>query len=290
MRSNGPLNTSLELRTLSLSQKAYIESICNRYPVFDSHQRNKSSIPFDPNVVLTKDDEPRTPSDIAFMRTKPYRQALGALMYCAVATRPDISYAVAQLSRFSNNPGLKQWWALCKVYAYLNQTKDHRLTYGAFSTSIMGFTDADGMSHPDRHAISGFVFNIDGGAVSWSSKRQEIVTLSTTEAEYVALTHATKEAIWLQNLLSELFINDSFIPLTLYSDNMGAIAIAKDDRFHARTKHIDIRYHFIRYAIEDGKIVLIYCPTADMTADILTKALPSVKAKHFAASMGLRSA
>ena len=106
------------------------------------------------------------------------------------------------------------------------------------------------------------------------------------EAEYVALTHAVKEALWLRNYLHEVW-RISLEPTTLYSDNQSAIAIAKDDRFHSRTKHIDIRYHFIRYHVERGNVLLEYCPTEDMTADILTKALPSMKAKHFAASLGL---
>ena len=145
------------------------------------------------------------------------------------------------------------------------------------------------MSQEDRHAISGYVFMLNGGAVSWSSKRQDTISLSTTEAEYIALTHAAKEAIWFRNLLSEIF-GRQLLPVTLHSDNKSAIALAKDDRFHARTKHIDIRYHFIRYVIEDGNIRLTYCPTEDMTADIFTKALQSTKAKHFAESMGLAKA
>jgi len=154
--------------------------------------------------------------------------------------------------------------------------------------TIVGYTDADGMSNEDRHAISGYVFLIDGGAVSWSSKRQELVTLSTTEAEYVAATHAAKEAVWLRAFISEVFqpINN---PLTLYSDNQSAIALTKNDQFHARTKHINIHFHYIRYIVADGKISLIYCPTNNMVADTLTKALPSAKAKHFAAAFGLRT-
>ena len=168
--------------------------------------------------------------------------------------------------------------------------RSYRLSYGHQNPLIVGFSDANGMSSPDQHAISGYVFLINGGAVSWSSKRQELVTLSTTEAEYVALTHATKEALWLQNLLSELFRDLKTHPFPLHSDNMSAIALAKDDKYHARTKHIDIRFHFIRYTIEEGKIKLIFCPTASMTADILTKALPRPRLDYLVEKLGLRRA
>lgn len=152
---------------------------------------------------------------------------------------------------------------------------------------MTGYTDADGSMAEDRRAVSGYAFLIDGGAVSWSSKRQEIVSLSTTESEYVAATHTAKEALWLRSLIGELF--QPFIePTTLFSDNQSAIALTKDHQYHARTKHIDIRFHFIRWVVENGKIRLIYCPTADMIADTLTKALPSPKVKHFAVELGLR--
>ena len=138
----------------------------------------------------------------------------------------------------------------------------------------------------DRHATSGYAFIINGGAVSWSTKRQEVVTLSTTESEYVSVTHTAKEAVWLRSLISQVF--KSILPLTtLFSDNKSAIALAKDHQYHACTKHIDICYHFIRWIIEEGKIRLIYCPTEDMIADVFTKALPSPKVKHFACELGL---
>ena len=141
------------------------------------------------------------------------------------------------------------------------------------------------MSTDGRHAISGYAFLI-GGAVSWSSKRQEIVALSTAEAEYVALTHATKEAVWLRNYLHEVW-RMPLEPTTLYSDNQSAIAMAKDDRFHARTKHIDIRYHYIREIIDSGAVTIGYCPTADMIADLFTKALPSYKFQPLVRKLGL---
>jgi hypothetical protein len=110
--------------------------------------------------------------------------------------------------------------------------------------------------------------------------------LSTTEAEYMAATHAVKEALWLRTLISEV-MGDITGPTTLYLDNQGAIALAKDHQYHARTKHIDIHFHFICWIIEEGKLSLIYCPTDEMVADAMTKALPSAKVKHFGASFGL---
>ena len=142
--------------------------------------------------------------------------------------------------------------------------------------------------HEDRRAITGYAFLLDGGAVSWCSKRQEVVSLSTAESEYVAVSHATKEALWLRSLIGQVF--GRFADLTtLYCDNQAAIALAKDHQYHARTKHIDIRFHFVRWVISDGHLRLIYCPTDDMVADTLTKALPSAKVKHFAQELGLRT-
>ena len=140
----------------------------------------------------------------------------------------------------------------------------------------------------DRHAISGYAFLLNGGAVSWTTKRQEIISVSTTESEYIAATYAAKEALWLRSLLTQLF---DIAPhaTTLFSDNQSAIALTKDHQYHARTKHIDIRFHFIRWIVENGSLRLIYCPTNDMVADSLTKALPSPKVKHFAAELGLVS-
>ena len=126
----------------------------------------------------------------------------------------------------------------------------------------------------------------NGGAISWSSKRQELVALSTTEAEYVAATHAAKEALWLRSLISSIF-NAPPPTTTLNCNNQSTIALARDGQFHARTKHIDIRFHFIRWVVEQGKVALQYCPTADMTADVLTKALTSPKVKHFASTLDL---
>ena len=213
---------------------------------------------------------------------------VGALNWAALATRPDIAFAVATVARFASNPGIAHWEAVKRIFRYLAGTRDLWLSYGETRRALEGYADADGSMNEDRRAISGYAFLIDGGAVSWSSKRQEIVSLSTTESEYVAVTHGMKEALWLRSLLSEVF-EPITAPTTLFSDNQSAIALTRDHQYHARTKHIDVRYHFIRWVIEQGSLRLIYCPTDDMVADSLTKALPSAKVKHFAAGLGLRA-
>ena len=160
------------------------------------------------------------------------------------------------------------------------------LVYGGEKRELEDHVDADGASQEHRCAISGFVFLVDGRAVSWSSKKQESVTLSTTEAEYVAATHAAKEVVWLWQLIREIF-RPLTLPTTLYSDSKSAIALAKDGHYRTHTKDINIQYHFIQYIIEAETIKLIYCPTDEMAVDTLTKALPNVKAKNFATALGL---
>jgi hypothetical protein len=146
----------------------------------------------------------------------------------------------------------------------------------------------DGSISKDQHAITGYAFLIDNGAISWSSKHQELVSLSTTESEYVAATHGMKEAIWLCSLLSEIF--EPIKPLTtLFSDNQAAIALTCDHQYHTCTKHINVCYHFICCVIKQGSLHLIYCPTDNMVTNMLTKALPPAKVKHFTAGLRLHT-
>jgi len=240
----------------------------------------------DLNIQLSRNQAPSLPTEAARMKHIPYRAAIGSLMHLAVGTRPDIAFAVSTVAQFANEPGMVHWEAVKRIYRYLAGTKGLALTFGAGKKGLEGYTDADGASQEHCHAISGFAYILDGGAVSWMSKKQELVTLSTAEAEYVAATHAVKEGVWLCHFVEEAF-QPLMNPTILYCDNQAAIALTKDRSFHAHTKHIDIRYHFIRFVVDSGSFLLIYCPTADMTADTLTKALPSVKAKHFAAALGL---
>jgi transposase InsO family protein len=162
-----------EAHTITLSQRSYIDSILARFNFTDA---KPLSIPMDPNISFSKDQCPTTPDDIASMRRVPYREAIGSLMYASVGTRPDISFAVSTLSQFLDNPGNTHWEAVKRVFRYLLGTKDLQLTFGGGKHGLEGYTDADGASQEHRRAISGYAFIIDGGAVSWSSRKQELVT------------------------------------------------------------------------------------------------------------------
>jgi len=152
--------------------------------------------------------------------------------------------------------------------------------------TLTGYSDADWAGDlDDRHSTSGNLFIMAGGTISWTSKKQATVSLSTAEAEYIALSTATQEAIWLRRLLADLNRKQSK-PTVIMGDNQGSIAIARNPVFHARTKHIDIRYHFIREALQNGEIDLCFCPTSEMTADVLTKPLSRNQFEHCHCSMG----
>ena len=155
---------------------------------------------------------------------------------------------------------------------------------------LNGYVDADWASDMnDCKSTSGFVFMLAGGAVCWSSKRQASVALSSTKAEYIAAAHATKEVVWLRHLLSELG-QAIDVPTHLHIDNQSAIAIAQNPEFHDRTKHSDVRYHFLQQKVDSKEILLTYLPTNDQIADALTKGLPRAKHEHFSKEMGLRRA
>ena len=274
-------------RILELSQRQFVTTILNRFGLADGRP---VSTPLDPNTKLVKLSAPDPEVDV-----KIYQSMLGSLMYAMIGTRPDLAYSVGVLSKHSATPGLDHLLAITRVYRYLKNTMNIRLTYrgtppGArdgISSNLIGYVDADWASDPnDRRSITGYVFTLAGTAISWSSKRQHSVALSSTEAEYMAATHATKEAIWLHGLLVELGRISAGYSIPLLIDNQSAIALIKNPEHHERTKHIAIRYHFIRDIYEAGTIELEYVPTGDQVADVLTKALGREKHYRFLDGMG----
>ncbi len=203
-----------------------------------------------------------------------YQSAVGSLMYLAVSTRPDISYAVGSLARFNSKPTEKHWTALKRVLRYLKGTVNLGILYSkAKSDSCIGYTDSDYAGDTgDRKSISGYVFVFCGGAISWKSQKQRCVALSTAEAEYIAMSAATQEAVWLRQLIAEITSSEK-TSILLHEDNQSAIAMAKNPQFHGRAKHIDIRHHYVREQVSKGVVTLQYCPSEDMVADIFTKGL-----------------
>jgi hypothetical protein len=214
---------------------------------------------------------------------------VGSQMYAILCTRPDLAYAVQQTSQFSASPTKVHEAVVKRGLRYLNGSRNKGLTFsgGNGTLTLAVYSDADWAGNgEDRKSISGFIATINGAAISWSSRKQSSVATSSTEAEYMALRTAAKEVIWIQRMFEELgrVLEDGKI---IYEDNQGAIALAKNPEHHARTKHIDTIYHFIRECVEKGQIKLRYISTADMVADAMTKPLTRDRHRLLTARMGI---
>jgi hypothetical protein len=206
-----------------------------------------------------------------------YRRAVGKLMYAMVGTRPDIAFAVGCVSRFMSKPNPEQWTAVKRIFRYLKGTESAAILYKwgvGGDLTLSGYSDSDWASDvADRKSTAGYVFLLSGGPISWCSKKQPTVALSTTEAEYMASCMANREAVWLRRLLENLGYPQKSAT-TIFEDNRGCIDLSKNPVSHFRTKHIDIRHHFVREKTLAGEVALTFCPGQHMAADILTKALP----------------
>lgn len=285
---NMEITRNRPLRILELSQRQYITSILTR---FDLSNCRPVTTPMDPNQKLIKLSEAEPGLDVTL-----YQSMLGSLMYAMIGTRPDLAYSVGVLSKHAATPGREHFQAMVRVYRYLRGTHDLRLTYrgtpsgtrSGINPDLIGYVDADWASDPnDRRSITGYLFILAGGAISWSSKRQSSTALSSTEAEYMAAAHATKEAIWLRSFLIEIGRLSIPYAVPLLIDNQSAIALIKNPEHHERTKHIAVRYHFIRDSFEANLIEPEYVPTGDQVADILTKGLAREKHVRFLDGMSL---
>ena len=275
-------------KLLSLSQRQAIVDMLHKFDMQDCKPVNT---PLDPGSKLSIADCPQTEEDAALMRSKPYAEAVGTLMYIAIATRPDIAYAVGVLSRFSSNPGVAHWKAVHHLFRYMQATKDLKLTYAPDPSQTSLFTtycDADFAGNIDnKKSTSGYVVKIGTGAVSWSSRLQSFNTLSTTESEYVSAVAAGQEILWLRNLFMELgFTVDAGLPLCI--DNQSALSVAKNPEHHGRMKHLDLRFYWLRGTVQSGVITLRYVPTEEMPADVMTKALARIKVAEMRELLGLR--
>jgi transposase InsO family protein len=284
-------------RALSLSQSDYIRRLLERYGMSDC---KPAPTPLAVNVRLSKDDCPTViPIQPVLVDGKhTYASVVGSIMYAMLGTRPDLAYTIGQLTRFNGNPGAQHVIALKRVLRYLRGSIDFKLVYGTTSSGssgsttskldVFGYCDSDwGASIDDRRSVSGTLFMIAGGAVTWQAQRQKSVALSSVEAEYVAACQASKDAIWLRAFLTGLGL-ESKAPTIILCDSQGAIALAKNPEHHQRSKHIDMRYHFVREQVAAGAIVLVYTATSNMAADQLTKPLSRELHNRCMRSMGLQ--
>ena len=197
---------------------------------------------------------------------------------------------MSNVAKYSSHPTNKHWVAVKRIMRYLKGTTDMGLLYTKEGSSkCVGYSDSDwGGDLDDRKSTSGYLFQIGGGPVSWRSKKQSSVALSTAEAEYMALASAGQEAIWMRLLTAELH-GSQMEELTIFEDNQSAIQMSKNPQFHGRAKHIGIKFHFIRELVSDGSVKLQYCPTEEMIADMLTKGLPHDRFTTLRHMAGVRS-
>jgi hypothetical protein len=272
-------------RQVALSQRALIDRIATQFGLADAHP---VASPMETGLKLRRPQGPPSSEALEQITAAPYRSLVGSLMYLAVGTRPDIAYSVVVLSQFLSDYDLSHWQAAKRVVRYLLGSRDLRLHLGGpRATKLLGYTDADyGNCLNTRRSVSGYCFSLGSGLISWSSRKQKTVSQSSCEAEYVAASEASKEAIWLRALLSGL----GFTPSSatgLLCDNNGAIALSKDPTFHSKVKHVDVRWHFIRERVADEHLCISYVNTADNVADAFTKALPPKPFERLRGFMGL---
>lgn len=268
---------------IELDQSNYIQEILVRFGMADCKPVGTPSDTSQKLSVSMVDDSNSLVDKI------PYQEAVGSLLHLTQGTRPDIAFAVNDVSRFNAKHSNVHWQAVKRIFRYLKGTLDYKLKYhGQGNVELHAYTDADWASEPDkRRSCSGYVLKMANAAISWCSKRQNIVALSSTEAEYIALSSTVREVIWMRQLATEVE-NGNNEPTKIWCDNQSAIKLADSEAYRPRTKHIDIRFHHTRSKIDDGTILIDFVPTGEMTADSLTKAVSKEKTIFCATGMGLR--
>ena len=278
-------------RRLFLDQAPYVHEILDEFQMTNC---TPSSLPMDPKPAASLSSVSDIPLDPDGVRL--YQRAIGRLMYLMLGTRPDIAYAVTKLAQHASAPTTQNWTGVLKILRYLRTHDSVRLSLGNASppflvtptpsTNLIGYFDASLMDCPKtRRSTGGYVFFLHGSCVSWCSKKQGLVALSSTEAEFIAGTEAAKELQWIINFL-ECFGLCERDP-HLLGDNRGALALARNTDFKPRTKHIHARERYITQLVESGQLYVSYVPTKTMVADALTKALPREAFTRHASAMGL---
>lgn len=262
-----------EAKKLWLSQEKYIQKVLHR---FNMDKAKVVSTPLAMHFKLSTKQCPSSDDEKEDMKKVPYASAVGSLMYAMVCTRPDIAHAVGVVSRFLSNPGRDHWNAVKWIMRYLCGTSSLSLCFGTGKPILCSYTDSDMAGDVDtRKSTSGYLTTFAGGAVSWQSRLQKCVALSTTEDELIAVVEACKELLWMKRFIGELgCAQERYV---LYCDSQSAIHLGKNSTFHGRSKHIDVRYHWIRDTLDSKLLELEKIHTDDNGSDMMTKALPRGK-------------
>lgn len=266
---------------IQLSQSHYVKKVIER---FKNYGIKEATNPFSPSVHLHKN------TGESVMQLE-YSRVIGCLMYIMNCTRPDIAYAVNRLSRYTSNPANEHWAALLRVLGYLKKTTNFSLNYERYPAVLEGYTDANWISDSkESKSTSGYVFTLAGGAVSWKSSKQTLITRSTMESEFVALDKAGEEAEWLRQFLEDIpFWPKPVTTICIHCDNQAALSRAKSSVYNGKSRHIRRRHNTIRKLLSKGIISIDYVRSKDNLADPFTKGLSREIIEVASRGMGLRS-
>jgi len=254
---------------IRIHQKQYIDQIVAKYGF---SQAAPVKTPLDKDIKLAKQDNYTAHPKFR----KEYQSKVGSLNFASNQTRPDIAFAIGYVARYASNPNQAHMDAVDRIFTYLKNDPGRGIVYsGKHGLQLTGFVDSDFAGCEDsRRSTTGWVFTLAGGPVSWSSQRQKTVATSTMDAEYTASAEATKEAVWIHNFINDLRIPGVHIDsVPLYIDNNSALKLTRNPEFHNRSKHIDVKHHFVREKVEEGVINTQRVDTMDNLADVFTKAL-----------------
>lgn len=270
--------------SIFIDQAHYLEEVLERFNMEDC---NPAKTPFATGTSLHRG----TDEEVKLAASYPYESLVGSLMYAAICTRPDITYAVNRLAQFNSCYTETHWLAAKHVLRYVKGSLTKGIHYTSSDGTLRGYADADYANDKDsRRSVTGFLFTFGVSVFSWKSKRQRTVALSTTEAEYMSISDCSRHALWLKNLFHDLDLSfspasdgsilSSTVPIfsagsaiALFNDNNGTVILTQEPIINDKSKHIDVRYHFIRENVKSNNITTHHMPTSSMPADYLTKPL-----------------
>jgi hypothetical protein len=282
MKDLGELQTYLGMRitrtedALVVDQTQYARDVVNRFSRLLNPQKDKfpKAVPFYRDMKLTK-TERMSKGQVKYAKNFPFQEVMGSLLYLAINTRPDIAYAVSMLCRFNNNPTFSACRCAVRLLYYVRRTLDYGIKYSGDKLSPEAWSDSDfGGDLDTRRSRTGCMFRMANGPVSWNSTLQQTLASSSMEAEYMASYDVVTEVAWSVGVCKEMGVDLlQNGPINVFMDNKSAIALANNPVFHKRSKHIDVKYHWLREKIAEGVVQLVYVRTDEQLADIFTKGL-----------------